>query len=486
MAIGFAFMMAAFHAGRARAGVLLVSSEPEYLARLADRLVGKQSVAGAHSGTLAGVPVAIPALDASFQEALARIPSIAAATGCSTVVAIVPANALGRTALPGDILLASRLSAETRAEPIDGEVDLLEAIRLAGADAGFFEVPDMGRAGGAGRAPRVLLGGARTSVDRRGTGGTRGRESAGVVAIDEWGAPAATALAASGLRWAIVEPLIARDGEAADRTMVERSHANVERLVLSYLKALSATEPAPAITAAGRPAKGRIGLREIPDPSSPVVGDFARGMRYQLLESTADESWRRILLPDGRTGWAFATSLEREPMRVYDFAGSDEIRVLFAREYDVDPHEVTAGLIARAVCAPGDSRLTNPQTYRSIPLCAGIESLAVDLDTVTVYFGPKSSAFFAAGRSEWEPFLARLVHSLTEMERVTTVALRFTGEEIAAVPRDLRREEFLAFWPTNELEAAAAGHRDRSVRERAEGLLAARRPAGAASTREAR
>ncbi len=478
LAIVLGFGLACAFGQPAAAGVLVVSSEPEYLAGLVDRLSGRTMIAGAYIGTLAGVAVAIPSLESPFEEVVGDLRGLAAASGCSTVVAFMPGRALAGLALPGDLVLASRILPPFGRKAIAAEREILEKLRLAGADAAFFEVPD-GRPGAkGGRGPHVLIA---PIVSARRNAETDEIREAGIgseaVAPDAFGGMVADGLASSGLRWAIVVTLLGAVGEPADPVLSERAIDNTSRLLLAYVKAMSATEPPrPATPATPRPMRGRIALRDAPNAASSVFGMFPRGTRYQVLESTEDEKWHRVHLEDGRIGWASSSSLEREPIVVYVLEREGWADVLAPRECDIDPHDATPGLIARAVCSPDNPRLLVPMGFRTVPLCGGIDSVSLDVDTVTVFFGSKARAVSSGGRpADWAGFLARLVYSLTEHERVRVVRTKFTSADSPLFPRAYHREDFLDYWPSSDLERAFATHGESAVRERAGALLAGRR-----------
>jgi hypothetical protein len=454
----------------ALAGVLIVSQDPEYVASIADRLVGKAPAAGGHVGSIAGQKVALPGVEAMLDEVLPRLGEMAAEMGCSTVVAIVPGRAASDASLQGDIVLASRIYGAEGDTPVDAERELIDAIRLAGADAGFFEVPDARPDAVGGRAPLVLIApvGMASSAPVAGGGGVAG-VSAGTHAV-------ARALASSGLRWALIQPLVGVAGEPIGEMYAQRAVGNVSRLLLSYLKTLPSPPPAHVADAPRTIGKGVIGLRDAPDAAAPVTATFRRGERYQVLETTPDETWNRIQLLDGRAGWALGSTLEREPLVAYELAREGRFEVLTPREFDVSTQDANPAFVARAVCSPNDPRLAKPRGHEAVPFCAGIDSFELVVDTVNVFLGPKSKSFFQGSNpDDVERFLARLVYSLTEIGRIHVVRLRFTTAEPPFVPRLLTRDDFMTYWPTRDLERAAEGHPSVGARERARALLVERR-----------
>lgn len=466
-----------------RGGILLLSSEPAYLAPLVDRMTVRQSVAGCHSGTVLGQKVAIPDLGTPLSDVLGHLPALAESTGSRTAIAIVPGLALNQAALPGDLLIASRILAgegDDGARPIDTEREVVEALRLAGAEAGFFEVPDVRIGARGGRAPRVLAGplASASRAEYRDQEGASGGDAA-PAALATTAYVLAKALAGTSLEWAILSPLegpVDRPG-VEQSVFLDRGASNAARLLTALLKAIPPEEP-PArepVIRGSRP-KAMISLRESPIPSAPVVGTFPRGSRFQVVETTPDGRWNRLTLDDGREGWVLGTTLEREPLVVYTLEERDGFEELAPREYDVDPHEATPARIARAVCHPDDPRVALERGFRVVPLCAGIDSLELVVDTVTVFLGPRAREFFGgANAAQSDRFLARLVHSLTEVDRIHVVRLRFTSPGASLPTQVLRREDFLRFWPTRDLERVAAQHPDPALRDRAAAALSARR-----------
>jgi hypothetical protein len=250
--------------------------------------------------------------------------------------------------------------------------------------------------------------------------------------------------------------------------------------VLAYLKARPPEKPKPAGVSSGAAAaapssRGRILLRATPDPTGLIVSEFERGSKFQVLESTKGETWHHLRLDDGRQGWALAASLDREPMVVFDIAPQGGHEVLYPREYDLAPHDATPANMIRAICAPDAPKFVMKE-MRTPPLCSGmIDSLEVAKDTLVVFFGPKSKELFDVQPSiEGEKFLAKLVHSVTTSRLIGVVRLRFTADT-PFVPRILRREDFIQFWPARDLEWAAASHENDATRRRAAEILAARK-----------